>query len=113
MAQNIAFMGYSDHLTGVYLDQLVRDNAEQVARYDPRRGLVTMKDGTRIIRIYSWRCREDGRRFDQVILADDRRMEILQHRRDDLAWLLHCCQTSASPEELRLQIYDIDEEAPT
>ena len=50
-ALKIAFLGYNTILTARYLEQLAADNAEQVRRYDRRRGRVTLKDGTEIIAI--------------------------------------------------------------
>ena len=114
MAQNIAFLGYNARQTAQYLAQLAEDNAEQVAWYNRRHGRLALTDGTEIISVYSIGLGGfDGRRFDQVILADDRRMEIKKIHRRTIAALLYCCSCSIVPEEFRMQIYDIDEEAPT
>ena len=91
--------------------QMAKDNAEQVARYDQRHGRLVLTDGTEITNAYHLN-RIQGRRLDQVILADDRRMEILEYHQHDIALLLACCMDSPVPIEYHLQIYDIDEEDP-
>ena len=113
MTLKIAFLGWDARLTARYLEQLAMDNVERVSRYNPDRGFLALKDGTEIIipRIIGLNCL-DGRRFDQVILADDRRMKIKEHPRHAIAVLLNSCSRSIVPEEFRLQIYDIDAEAP-
>lgn len=114
MPLKIVFLGFSATLTCLYLGQMASDNAEQVARYDRRDGRLVLRDGTEIINAYSIGLDFlEGRRFDQVILADDRRMEIKKRHRGVIAELLGRCGCSIVPEEFRLQIYDTDEEAPT
>lgn len=112
MPLKIAFLGYNAHLTGVYLDQLARDNAEQVDRYLRFARRLYLRDGTQIIGVVSPRDME-GLRFDQIILADDRRMEITRNQATTIGRILDCCTGSIIPSDFRVQIYDIDEEAPT
>lgn len=88
------------------------DNADQVDRYDRRQGHLKLTDGTEIINAYRI-GKIHGRRYDQVILADDRRREIMEHHRKDIAELLRRCQSSIIPEEFHLQFYDIDAEEDT
>jgi hypothetical protein len=108
----IAFLGYNAPQTARYLAQLAEDNAEQVAWFLRRHGRLAMKDGTVIVNAY---CvgKFDGLRFDQIILADDRRMEITRNQAATIGRLLDCCTGSIIPPDFRVQIYDIDEEAPT
>lgn len=112
MPLKIAFLGYNAPLTDRYLDQLARDNAEQVDRYLRFARRLYLRDGTEIIGIVSPR-QADGLRFDQIILADDRRMEITRNQAATIGRLLDCCTGSIIPSDFRVQIYDIDEEAPT
>lgn len=106
---NIAFLGWDAAQTDRYLSQMAEDNADQVDRYDRRQGRLKLTDGTEIINAYRI-GKIHGRKYDQVILADDRRMEIMEHHRKDIAELLARCQSSIIPEEFHLQFYDIDEE---
>lgn len=114
MPLKIAFLGYNAPLTARYLAQLAEDNAEQVAWYNRRHGRLALTDGTEIISVYSIGLGGfEGRRFDQVILADDRRMEITRNQAATIGRLLDCCAGSIIPSDFRVQVYDIDEEAPT
>ena len=107
--RKIVFLGWDAAQTDRYLSQMAEDNADQVDRYDRRQGLLKLKDGTEIINAYRI-GKIHGRKYDQVILADDRRREIMEHNRKDIAELLRRCQSSIIPEEFHLQFYDIDEE---
>ncbi len=108
----IAFLAWDLQAADRYLAQLVADNEDQVKRY-VLRDTVLLKDGTAITRISpSDPLALHGRRFDQVIIADDRRLQIMQRHRAILRALDWCCRGSIVPEEYRYQIYDLDEEAP-
>lgn len=109
MPLKIVFLGWNARQTDHYLEQMAIDNIEQVARYDRRQGRLTLTDGTVIINAYHI-VTIQGWRFDQVILADDRRLHIKEHHRDAIARLMAYRQASIVPEEFGLQIYDIDEE---
>ena len=108
----IAFLAWDLKAADRYMEQLVADNADQVKRYILRHTVI-LTDGTEICRV----CTSDpvtlhGRRYDQVIIADDRRMEIMQRHRATLRALDWCCSGSIVPEEYRWQIYDLDAEVP-
>lgn len=107
--RKIVFLGWDARQTDQYLSQMAMDNADQVDRYDRLQGRLKLTDGTEIINAYRI-GKIHGRKYDQVILADDRRMEIMEHHRNDIAELLRRCQSSIIPEEFHLQFYDIDEE---
>ena len=109
MPLKIVFWGWNARLTDQYLEQMAKDNAEQVAWYNRRHGRLALTDGTVIFNAYSI-GRIEGWRIDQVILADDRRLNIKEHHRDAIARLMAHRQASIVPEEFGLQIYDIDEE---
>lgn len=109
MDLKIVFLSWNPRLTDQYLEQLAVDNVDQVKRFERRRGRIVLRDGTEIINAYHI-IDLQGWRIDQVILADDRRMEIKQHHQGLIAELLNRCQCSSVPQEFSLQIYDIDEE---
>lgn len=109
----IAFIGFNAKHTHHALVQLAVDNADQVKSTDWRRGRIVLFDGTEIVAVPAadpvWL---HGRRFDQIIIADDWRLMIMKHLREELRALGWCCQHSIVPEEYRLQIYDMDAEVP-
>lgn len=110
MALKIAFLAYDVRCAGTALSQLVEDNADQVAGYNRTHGRVFLRDGAEIISANGINLH--GRRFDQVIIADDRRLQVMGQRHAELRELDRCCQGSTIPEEFRYQIYDLDEEDP-
>lgn len=109
MTLKIVFLSWNARLTDQYLGQMAKDNAEQVAWYNSLHGRLKLKDGTEIVSAYHIRNIQ-GWRIDQVILADDRRMNIKEHQRVAINELLTRCQSSIVPWEYRLQIYDLDAE---
>lgn len=111
MPLKVAFMAYNAWATNVYFRQLLKDNAEQIATCNSAIGWAVLKDGTEIKRIYPG-AEMHGLHFDQVIIADDRRLNITQ-RRAELRELARTLCHSNVPEKYQFQIYDIDEEAPT
>ena len=110
MAYNIAFIGYNEEQTRRYLEDLAVVNADQVRRVDRRNGCVILKDGTTITRVLPIPEFLHGRRFDQVIVADDRRLHILFRRGPELRELDRCMAGSVVPEHFRWQFYDLDAE---
>lgn len=111
MALRLAFIGHSNNLTRIYLRQFVFDNREQVEQYDELRGLVYLRDGTQIKAIFRPVRFLDGLRFDQVIVADDRRLELLHSDSFEMRVLRHYVRYSGNvPEEYKFIVYDIDAE---
>jgi hypothetical protein len=109
----IAFIGFNAKQTHGALLQLAVDNADQVKRYDRRQGSIVLRDGTEIMAVPPGDpVALHGRRFDQIIIADDWRLMIMEHLRAELRALDRCCQHSIVPEEFRYQIYDMDAEEP-
>lgn len=109
----IAFMGRDLRITTLFLRQFVEDNEEQVAHH--RNGRVILKDGTIIEAISPAmvRTRFDGRRYDQLILADDARgmIEIDAIREIEIIkWDAMLC--SCVPEEYQILRYNADAPAP-
>lgn len=110
MPLRIAFISWSARIADIYLKQLAVDNADQVKRYERQRGRILLRDGTEIVSVHHL-MRLEGHRFDQIIVADDWRMNILLKRWDELAELEYRCMASIIPEEFRYQFYFTDEEA--
>lgn len=109
----IAFIGFNAEQTHAALLQLAVDNADKVKRFDRRQGRIMLQDGTEIMAVPPGNpVAIHGRRFDQIIIADDWRVYIERILRQELAALDCCCQHSSVPEEYRLQIYDMDAEVP-
>lgn len=108
----IAFIGYDHRQTRICLRQFAEDNAEQVLRFDDQVGRLFLLDGTVVEAIPSAQERLLGRCYDQVVIADDRRMLTLAKRTEALACLLHTCERSNVPEEFIFQFYDTDAEQP-
>lgn len=108
MALNIAFIGYDERQTRIYFEELAVVNADQVARFDRRQGRILLRDGTQITLVSPAPGFLPGHRFDQVIVADDRRRLVFIKRWPELAELERCTAQSPVPEEFRLLIYDLD-----
>lgn len=108
----IAFIGPDHRQTRINLRQFAEDNAEQVFRFDDRAGRVFLRDGGVVEAVPEERGRLLGRVYDQVIIADDRRMLTLAKRTEALACLLHTCKRSKVPGEFIFQFYDTDAEKP-
>ena len=111
MPYNIAFIGWNEEQTCRYLEDLARVNADQVHRFDKRRGCVTLKDGTTITAVKPVPEFLYGRRFDQVIVADDRRLNVIDRRYPEIVALDHSMANSIVPVHFRWQLYDLDAEA--
>jgi hypothetical protein len=73
----IALLGYTSELSNYGLRQFADNNKEQIKQYikNPWHHSLYLNDGTKIMAItYGMRLR--GRRFDQLILFDDKRFSI-------------------------------------
>lgn len=106
MGLKIAFIGYDERCTRQAFEQFAHDNRDQVVQFLKICGVIRLKDGTRIERFTG--IRPKGRRYDQIIIADDRRMNILATRAWELGELLKCSAGSVVPEMFRFCIYDMD-----
>lgn len=110
MAYNIAFIGYNEEHTRRYLEELAVVNADQVHRFDRRNGRVILKDGTTITRVLPVPEFLHGRRFDQVIVADDHRLNVVVNRWPELVALRRCMEGSEVPTAFQWMFYDLDSE---
>lgn len=108
MPLKIAFIGYSQRLTRQHFEEFAWDNREQIRRADYIKGRIELRDGTIIIRMDAHKVRRDGYRFDQIIVADDRRGYVYSARYDDIRWLVCTCSCSIVPQEFRMLFYDVD-----
>lgn len=120
MALNLVFIGYSEHLTRMYFRVFIWDNREQIRdwgsyfisvsdQYCPT--TVHLLDGTMIRRAPSSLDRLDGLRFDQVIVACDRRgvRHWPEHRQYLLEELIRRASMSDRiREEDRVIYYELD-----
>ena len=110
MALHIAFIGYDERQTRIYFEELAVVNADQVARFDRRQGRILLRDNTEITLVSSDPRFLCGRRFDQTIVADDRRRLLPLKRWPELVELNRCMSRSEVPEEFRWITYDLDAE---
>jgi hypothetical protein len=110
MPLKIAFIAWNAESTRRYLQQLVEDNADQVAGYNKTFARVFLRDQTEIIGITNL-DRLTGQRFDQVIVADDWRRNVYDYMLYN-GQLRRSLSGSVIPEEYQYQIYDLDEERP-
>ena len=69
----LAFIGYNEAQTRQHFIEFARVNTDQVSHFDDREGRIRLTDGTLILRVPNDRHRLIGCRFDQVIVAVDRR----------------------------------------
>lgn len=109
----IAFMGRDIRTTTFFLRQFAADNEERVAHN--RTGRVILKDGTIIEAVSPAMVRErfDGRRYDQLILADDARGLIhISAAREIGDVLEYTMMYSCVPEEYQIQLYNVDAPPP-
>jgi hypothetical protein len=113
MAYKIAFISYNERQTREYFSALAKANAEQVLHYDPRRGRIFLRDRTEIVRVSPTPEFLQGRRFDQVIVADDRRLNVVGLRLGELVALSRCMDHSVVPLEFRWCFFDLDEGVPS
>ena len=119
MALNLVFIGYNEEQTRRYFKEFIESNKDQVQDYPLTRNTATswicptavwLTDGTWIRRVPSEIARLAGLRFDQIIVACDRRgvwnwpderLELLQH-------LYRNAQRRQVLEEDTVLIYEID-----
>lgn len=109
----IAFMGRDIRTTTLFLRQFAADNEEQVAHH--RTGRVILKDGTIIEAVSPVMVRQrfDGRRYDQLILADDTRGLIRVEASQEIDHVLkYTMMYSCVPEEYQIQLYNVDDPPP-
>ena len=103
----IAFIGYNREQTRNHFEELYVANMEQISLVNLSGGVLILRDGTEIRRIDSLddcACR----RFDQIIIADDSRMNVLVERRDEIAAVELTMLLSCVPEDFQRIIYNTD-----
>lgn len=109
----IAFMCWNLNIANYLLGRFADDNPEQIAQR--RRDRLILTDGTTITPLTPGRVRSgiDGRRFDQLILADDRRELLREEAADEIEAVLYGSMCfSCVPEEYQVLFYNIDAPAP-
>lgn len=110
MVCDIAFIGYNEEQTLRYLEEMAVVNADQVRRFERRNGCIILKDGTTITAVRQTPEFLYGRRFDQVIVADDNRMKVANVRFREIVELDRCMEDSRVPKNFRWQLYYLDAE---
>lgn len=109
----IAFMGWNLKVSSYLLGRFADDNSEQIAQR--RRDRLILMDGTTITILSPGRVRSgiDGRHFDQLILADDRRELLREEATHEIKAVLRGAMCfSCVPEEYQVIYYNIDAPAP-
>lgn len=108
MALRLAFVGWGPFHTRLSFHQFFLDNKEQVERFDTVQNRIVLRDGTVIKALLVPPRSTDGLRFDQVIVADDRRLRLL-HGDSYMVYLLrHIMGYSGTPEDYKFIVYDLD-----
>ena len=107
MAFKLAFIGYDREQTNTHFEELFVANAKQTSFANLGKGVLILHDGTEIRRIDSL---DDcaGYMFDQIIIADDSRMNVLVERRDEIAAIELTMMYSCVPEEFQRIFYNTD-----
>lgn len=108
----LAFVGYNEDQTRRYFAEFAKVNADQVLHFDDRTGLICLVDGTCIRRVSDNPFRLVGCRFDQLIVALDRRGVNAWPRRRGRLIDAVCERMSMScvPDRFRTIVYDLDSE---
>lgn len=108
----LAFIGYNEGQTRQYFAEFAKVNADQISHFDDRAGCIRFTDGTCIYRVSDNPFRLMGRRFDQLIVALDRRgVNAWPWRRDRLLDAVHeRMLMSCVPDRFLTIVYDLDSE---
>lgn len=112
MPLRLAFIAYNEAQTRRYFKEFRWVNRDQIWSYDPASGIIVMLDGTTIRRVPSSLHKLDGLRFDQIIVACDRRGEYVwpSHQIEVLHELMRRMTCGRVPAEHAVIYYDLDSE---
>lgn len=110
MALRLAFIGCNEEETRRYFAEFKEINQDQIWGFDPINGFIRMVDGTTIYRVSDIPSRVAGSRFDQIIVACDRRgvWNWSDKRLELLQGLYRQAWRHQVPEEDTVLIYEID-----
>jgi len=105
---NIAILGYNVKQTIAGLRQITENNIEQVITINKTTHTVLLKDGTKLQAILSLDERSlQGKHFDQLMLFDDNRWDIRDHRLKDIFYITNVgMRQSVIPEEFQIIEYE-------
>ena len=105
---NIAILGYDNKQTITGLRQITENNIEQVIAINKTTHTVLLGDGTKLQAILNLDERSlQGKHFDQLMLFDDNRWEIYDHRLKDIFYILNVgLRRSVIPEEFQTIEYE-------
>lgn len=109
MNLNIAFIGYNTAQTHTYFEEFAAENRDQIFSYNRASGHIVLQDGTQIHRITDNPGKVMGFRFDQILVAKDRRTYIgeVQIR---LLLKVYNRLTPQVPKLMQIITYDLDSE---
>lgn len=103
----VAFLGYNLEQTKIAFNDFVRENIDQIRDYDLAKGTAELFDGTVVWRVDDEKSRIFGNHYDQYILADDKRKEILFRQKEKIFYLKERT-TRQVPEDYIMIWYDFD-----
>ena len=103
----IGFMGYDTQQTLYGMQQFAENNEEQIAIYKSNGYDMYLKDGTYIVGIFPSREKDYYKyRFDQLILFDDDRWNIIHERSEDIKIIFDSmAHFSCVPDEYKIMNY--------
>jgi len=106
---DIAFLGYTSDLSKYGLKQFAENNKEQVDKFkcNTSECELYLKDGTHIKAISYGERYLHGYKFDQLMLFDDDRWLIMDHKFKEIHEIQECTMyTSNVPEECQILKYE-------
>ena len=100
----LALIAYNSKQALEGLKIIAKNNEDRIKHLD--RTELLFKDGTKIIALFDDSC-YIGKKFDQLVIFDDARMNVSYKKRDFIAEILyHCvCPVSCIPEQYRILKY--------
>lgn len=108
MALRLAFVGWGPSHTRLSFHQFFLDNKEQVEQFDTVQNRIVLRDSTVIKAFLTPPRFFDGLRYDQVIVADDRRLHLLHGNSEMIRIFRELLRFSAVPDDYKFIVYDLD-----
>lgn len=103
----IGVMGYNTVLTHKGMTEILKNNKDDIRYVSRDCNFIMMKDGTSIIPIYDSGNMHRGRKFDQLILFDDNRWQIKEHRCACIEeFVMYYMNYSCVPKEFQILEYE-------
>lgn len=103
----MGLIGYNTTLTLKGIKDFAKNNKDDVEVFKPSSSYLRLKDGTEIFGLFENVSGLRGYDLDQLILYDDDRWEIKQHKYKFIAWLLeNRMYRSCVPDEFKILEYE-------